>query len=77
MKRPIEWHENVLKNKKDYRRRLKDEMDRAISAFNKIEYSIYVSELQIETAKKEGKDSFDPDRYLYYRDILNKARNGK
>ena len=67
MKRPIEWHEEGLKNMK---RSLQDEkarLDRMIAYFKKSERNIFILEKQIERAKIEGKDRFDPDRYLWNR----------
>jgi hypothetical protein len=63
MKQTIAWHENGLKNRKQYyeqrvqaHKREKEEIDKTYNEIRIIEY-------QIESAKKEGKDGFDGEKY--------------
>ena len=63
MKQTIKWHENGLNNRKQYyeqrvqaHKREKEELDKTYNEIRIIEY-------QIESAKKEGKDRFDGEKY--------------
>ncbi len=67
MKKPISWHKDCLSNRKKYMvRQLKeiawqlDKINDAVGSLEEIEFR----EEQIETATREGKDSFDEDKYL-------------
>lgn len=76
MKKPIEWHENNLKNRGAYIKELRDTLKNTINSIGKeLErnmkyYKNY--EAQIREAKRLGKDGFDRNRFM-----KPKARNGK
>ena len=60
---PIDWHEDWLKNSRATYEWAKQ---RAIEAMNKVEkmkQQLLIYEQQIERAKKEGKTSFDRERF--------------
>jgi|GEM_PF-5071193 len=68
MKMSIEWHEEGLKNMRDHldreRAALNHYIDAVIDAVKKTEQAIFILETQIREAKKNGKDGFDPDRFM-------------
>ena len=64
MKRPIEWHENDLKTAMAYHAELYDAMISAIQNFERSSDEIKFMDMQIEEAKRQGKDGFDADKFL-------------
>jgi len=64
MKMPIKWHEeclaNMARHADDRERRLAEEAARV----EKLRKAFEFCKLQLETAKKAGKDGYDGERYL-------------
>ena len=65
MKQSIEWHEDVLKNQKQSlksdAKRIKDLQDNYARLLSRVLFC----EVQIEEAKKRGKDGFDAERFMH------------
>jgi len=64
MKKPIHWHRECLNNQKAYLNELKRKADQAQRNYEHCLKASMFYEEQIETAEKEGKDGFDPEKYL-------------
>jgi hypothetical protein len=60
---PISWHEQTLKNVESYVDREKKNFERAKDNYDRALEQLNFYRFQIESAKKEGKDSFDGDKY--------------
>ncbi len=60
----IEWHEERLKNNVAYLERRRESLKREAESIEQSTADSNLLELQIATAKREGKLSFDPDKYL-------------
>lgn len=58
MRGSIELHKKCLKSKKNYARRLKKDMQRQADKIQKLEKSIKIYALQVETAEKTGLKKF-------------------
>ena len=67
MKRSIEWYENNLKHRLDHYEREKLRMEEIQRSIDRNVIEIAFLERQITTAKAEGKDGFDADKYLVKR----------
>jgi hypothetical protein len=64
MKQSIAWHRSVLENMRgslSYRQR---ELERAQDNYDLLAASIQLTERQIAEAERQGKDSFDTERFL-------------
>ena len=65
MKQAIEWHEDILKNQKQSLKadanRIEDLQDKYVKLLTRVLFH----ELQIEEAKKRGKDGFDAERFMH------------
>lgn len=70
-KNSMEWHENCLKNWLAYRDKIKQEVyDRLAeleAELERNEKGLKFYQLQVETAKAEGKDGFDEGKFLVKR----------
>jgi len=64
MKKPLHWHKQCLKNQKAYLNELKRDLDKVQKNYENCLNSTLFYIKQVETAEKEGKDGFDPDKYL-------------
>lgn len=64
MKKSIFWHKHCLKSQKQYLAELKRQVEVAQKNYENCLNSTLFYEKQIEEAEKEGKDGFDPDKYL-------------
>ena len=69
----IEWHENILANKKrSYKQRLL-ELESSLFRLNNLGEEIYFSEIQIKEAKRMKKPKFDAERFLKKKENAIKA----
>lgn len=59
----IEWHEERLKNLKDSLERKAEAVRIAQGDHHRLTKQVYALENQIARAKRQGKKSFDSDRY--------------
>lgn len=62
----IEWHEQCLINQKSYLERLQKELDLYTNRVLDLKKKITERQLQIDRARKEGKNAFDSDKYNPY-----------
>lgn len=60
----IEQHKESLINQKKYYKNIKERLEREIINLDRLNNEIAFYEKQIEEAIKQGKKSFDPDRFL-------------
>jgi len=67
MKRALNSHKQLYLNQKSYLGRLESELNRAQAAYDKTSTDLALYKAQIELAEKEGKDSFDSERYAIKR----------
>jgi len=67
MKFPIKWHEENLKNFIVSLDGYKKQIERLMFTISQMEDEAEFRRLQISTAIKKGKDSFDGDRFLVAR----------
>ena len=67
MKMPIKWHRQNLKNRFICIERAKEDMQRAEERLSRdrADYVFYL--FQIEEAERQGKDSFDADKFGYHK----------
>jgi len=72
MKNSIKWHENVLKNQKSNLATMAKNIERLQSDYVKQLERVIFHEVQIQEARKFGKDGFDGERFMMKR----KARQG-
>jgi len=68
-KEPICWHEECLRNLRGFVERKREEVKRAEAELERLETQLSQYEYQIETAKREGKDSFDKERFAIRRRV--------
>ena len=59
----LSWHEQTLKNVESYVDREKKKLERAKDDYERELKDLNFYRFQIESAKKEGKDSFDSEKY--------------
>ena len=64
MKKPIEWHQNCLKNSVNYYNKQFERIRKNLHKVAELQRENDFYKLQIETAIKKGKDGFDQDRFL-------------
>lgn len=64
MKMPIEWHEECLVNHHASLNRIKQEFKRHEENLLRATSEYEFRKLQIEEAKRQGKDGFDSERFL-------------
>jgi hypothetical protein len=64
MKRPIEWHQECLKNFRDSINKEIRERDEMISRVEMHIFELQFYEKQINEAIKKKKDGFDEDKFL-------------
>lgn len=64
MKRPIAWHEECFVNLSRSRVEAKEAAERAQRAYEEMEARCRLLDLQISTAKAEGRGAFDADKFL-------------
>ena len=67
MKMKIEWHEECLKNRREYLSRQENELLILQRRIDKDKTSAALYAAQIELAKKEKIDGFDVERYAIKR----------
>lgn len=60
----VEWHKNCLRNQKSYVQELKEELQRKADQVQSLEEGVVFYSLQIETAEKKKKLSFNRDLFL-------------
>ena len=60
-RRPIEWHEERLKNRKDYLKRKNDELERLMKECEDLSNNCHKLESQINFAKNKNIESFDDE----------------
>ena len=65
MKQAIEWHEDVLKNQKQSLESTAKKIKDLQEQYTKQLTRTIFHELQIEEAKKRGKDGFDEERFMH------------
>jgi hypothetical protein len=63
-KMPIDWHLKSLANQKITHAELSKQLVRLQERHAASENAINFYEKQIETAKEQGRDGFDPERFL-------------
>lgn len=63
-KMSIKWHEDCLVNQKNYVKGLQEEMERAIAKYESALKNLNFYEYQIKTAKEQGRDGFDDEKFL-------------
>ena len=59
----IAWHEDCLRNMEIGLKNKYEEMERLENVIQRFEKDIKERKAQIERAKKEGKEIFDPEKY--------------
>lgn len=62
-KRPVEWHQECLKNAMLWHEQIAAAIAKLQEQFNRNQASIERLQEQIERALREGKDGFDADKY--------------
>ena len=67
MKKSIEWHKECLKNAKAQVNRLRLEAESLMKNVEDKERSNALAQAQIDLAIREGKDSFDREKYAIKR----------
>ena len=67
MKQSIEWHENCLTNRKGHLDKQVEMLEAQTERVAKDRQSFGLYSAQIDLAKKEGKESFDSDKYAIRR----------
>lgn len=60
----IQWHQDSLRNQLAYLKRLEDDLQRKQQEIARIKADVEHYQSQIDEAVKQGKDSFDPDRFM-------------
>jgi hypothetical protein len=63
MKRPIQWHIDCLKGWRESLERKKQEVDNARKELERMQGKLLIYAMQIDRAKKLGKDGFDEDKF--------------
>ena len=64
MLQTINWHENCLKNTLVSLNETKSKLDYLIDKYSRDKKSFEFYQLQIQEAKKFGKTSFDPEKFM-------------
>lgn len=59
----LQWHINGLKNTKRWLRDRQEDFGARKKIIDRIKNNVALTEYQIASAKKEGKDGFDSERY--------------
>lgn len=67
MKMSVEWHEGCLKNQRETREMDLAALERMCNRIERENRNIEFYERQIAEAKKQGKDSFDMEKFLVKR----------
>lgn len=66
---PISWHEECLKNMRQHCARIGEVARLKQREFDECRAKLSFAEEQLSTAKKEGKSSYDKEKYLIKRRI--------
>lgn len=67
MKRPIEWHEECLRNQRDELERAQHRLALAVESERRARADVDLRERQIAEAKRRGMDAFDSEKLLIKR----------
>ncbi len=63
MKMPVKWHEECLVNMRKSLQRDRDAFERMRARLEREESEVSLYESQVDRAKREGRESFDSERF--------------
>jgi len=63
MKMPVAWHARRLENMRDFRARLRKQRDDLRAKIARVSNDCCELQDQLDRAAREGRESFDQDRY--------------